>query len=64
MPADLMPADAGLILADAYSADIVRQGPEHPMPAATPRPMLLRYDHAAALRLQRITDPEAASHSG
>lgn len=64
MPSSLLPADAGLILADAYSADIVRQGPEHPMPAATRRAMLLRYAHAAALRLQRITDPETNGHGG
>jgi hypothetical protein len=59
VPADLMPHDAGLILADAYSADIVWPAPEHPMAAATRRAMLLRFAHAAALRLQRLTDPEA-----
>jgi hypothetical protein len=37
MPADLMPQDARLILADAYSADIVRHAPEHRMAAATRR---------------------------
>ena len=64
MKAGLMPADAGPILADAYSADIVRQGAEHPMPPATRRAMLLRYAHAAALRLQRMTDPEVAANGG
>jgi hypothetical protein len=64
VPADLIPPDAGLILADAYSADIVRQAPEHQMAAATRRAMLLRYAHAAALRLQRITDPETNAHGG
>jgi hypothetical protein len=53
VPADHMPQDAGLILADAYSADIVRHAPEHRMAAVTRRAMLLRFAHAAALRLQR-----------
>jgi hypothetical protein len=64
VPTDIMPQDAGLILADAYSADIVRHAPEHPMAAATRRAMLLRFAHAAALRLQRVADPEASAHRG
>jgi hypothetical protein len=64
LPASEFPQDAGLILADAYSADVIRQAPEHRMAAATRRSMLLRYAHAAALRLQRLTDPEAAAHDG
>lgn len=64
LPASEFPQDAGLILADAYSADVIRQAPEHRMTAATRRSMLLRYAHAAALRLQRLTDPEAAAHDG
>jgi hypothetical protein len=62
VPASEFPQDAGLILADAYSADVIRQAPEHRMAAATRRSMLLRYAHTAALRLQRVTDPEAAAH--
>jgi hypothetical protein len=58
VPSDDFPQDVGLILADACSAYVVRPAPEHRM-AATRRSMLLRYAHAAALRLQRITDPEA-----
>jgi hypothetical protein len=59
MPADLMPQDVGLVLADAYSADIVRRAPEHRMATATRRAMLLRFAHSAAIRLQRVTDPQA-----
>ena len=29
VPVDIMPEDAGLILADAYGGDILRQAPEH-----------------------------------
>jgi hypothetical protein len=64
VPRDEFPQDAGLILADAYSADVVRPAPEHRMAAATRHSMLLRYAHAAALRLQRVTDPEPNAHGG
>ncbi len=62
VPAGEFPQDAGLILADGYSADVIRQAPEHRMAAATRRSMLLHFAHAAALRLQRLTDPESAAH--
>jgi hypothetical protein len=37
VPREIMPRDAGLILADAYSAEVLREAPEHrmaPPPAA------------------------------
>jgi hypothetical protein len=34
-PIEIMPEDAGLILADAYSAEILRQAPEHRIAADT-----------------------------
>jgi hypothetical protein len=64
VPRDDFPQDVGLILADAYSADVVRPAPELRMAPATRRSMLLRYAHAAALRLQRVTDPEASAQGG
>jgi hypothetical protein len=48
MPVDIMPEDAGLILADAYGGDILRQAPEHRMAPATRRAVLMRFAHAAA----------------
>ena len=56
VPVDIMPDDAGLILADAYGGDILRQAPEHRMAPATRRAMLLRFAHAAAQRLHRLSD--------
>jgi hypothetical protein len=53
-----MPEDAGLILADAYGAEILRQAPEHRVAAATRRALLLRFAQAAAHRLHRLSDPE------
>lgn len=59
VPLEIFPADAGLILADGYGAEIVRAAPEHRLPGATRRSMLLRYARTAALRLQTLTDPAA-----
>jgi len=64
VPIEIMPGDAGLILADAYGAEILRQAPEHRIAAATRRAVLMRFAHAAALRLHRLSDPEAIARSG
>jgi len=53
-----MPEDAGLILADAYGAAVLRDAPEHKMPAATRKAMLVRLARAAADRLHRLADPD------
>jgi len=57
VPVDIMPEDAGLILADAYGGDILRQAPEYRMAPATRRAVLMRFAHAAAHRLHRLSDP-------
>jgi hypothetical protein len=57
VPLEIFPEDAGLILADAYGADMVRQAPEHRLPPATRRSLLLRFARTAAQRLQSLNDP-------
>ena len=57
VPCEIFPADAGLIVADAFGAAIVCEAPEHRLPAARRRSVMLRFAHAAALRLQALTDP-------
>jgi hypothetical protein len=57
VPREIFPADAGLIVADAFSASVVGEAPEHRLPAATRKAIMLRFAHAAALRLQALTDP-------
>ena len=57
VPLDIFPEDAGLILADAYGAEIMREAPEHKLPAATRKAMMLRFARCAALRLQSLADP-------
>lgn len=59
VPADIFPEDAGLILADLYGADLMREAPEHRLPAATRKAMLVRFAQAAAHRLHGLIDPGA-----
>jgi hypothetical protein len=58
VPRDIFPADAGLIVADAFGASIIGEAPEHRLAAATRKAMMLRFAHAAALRLQALADPQ------
>ena len=57
VPQDIFPADAGLIVADAFGAQIVCEAPEHKLHAATRKSMMLSIARAAALRLQSLIDP-------
>jgi hypothetical protein len=57
VPREIFPADAGLIIADAFGASIAGEAPEHRLPAARRKTMILRFAHAAALRLQALVDP-------
>lgn len=57
VPLDIFPADAGLILADSYGAEVMREAPEHRLAAATRKAMMLRFARCAALRLQALADP-------
>ncbi len=58
VPCEIFPGDAGLIVADAFGASIVCEAPEHRLPAATRKTVMLRFAHAAALRLQALADPQ------
>jgi hypothetical protein len=58
VPADIFPADAGLIVADGYGGELLREAPEHRLHASTRKGMLIAFARAAALRLQSLVDPE------
>ena len=60
-PTGILPEDAGLILADAYGADIARVAPEHRLPSARRKAVTLRFAHAAAARLHTLADPQGAA---
>ncbi len=57
VPCDIFPPDTGLIVADAFGADMKCDAPEHRLPAATRKGMLLRFGQTAAMRLQALSDP-------
>lgn len=56
-PTDLLPDDTGLIIADAYDADIIRMGPEAKLPPARRKVMTQKFARHAALRWQAARDP-------
>jgi hypothetical protein len=58
VPCEIFPPDAGLIVADAFGASILCEAPEHRLPAATRKSVMLRFAHAAALRLQALANPQ------
>jgi hypothetical protein len=58
VPLDIFPADAGLILADSYGAELVREAPEHRLHPATRKSVTLAFARAAAGRLQALCDPQ------
>jgi hypothetical protein len=58
LPCEIFPADTGLIVADAYGAHLHCEAPEHRLPPATRKAMMLRFALAAAQRLNRLNDPQ------
>ena len=58
-PTELLPEDSGLIIADGFDAEIVREGEVRRLSAARRKALMLRFATAAARRLQRWTDPDA-----
>src|SRR5229473_7295897 len=48
VPCDIFPPDTGLIVADAFGAEFKCEAPEHKLPAATRKSMMLLFARAAA----------------
>ena len=57
-PVDLLPEGAGLILADAWDAEIARLPEPVPLPSARRRALVQRFARTAASRLGQFTDPD------
>lgn len=51
VPAEIFPQDCGFILSDGYGAEILREAPEHRLPAPTRKALTLRMARAGAARL-------------
>ena len=56
-PTELLPDGTGLLLADAYDAEIVRMGPETRLAPARRKVIVQKFARHAALRLQALRDP-------
>lgn len=56
-PVDLLPADAGIILADAWDAEIVRWPEAVALSGARRRALTQRFARTAAARLALLADP-------
>jgi hypothetical protein len=58
VPCEIFPNDTGLIVADAFGAQIKCEAPEHRLHASTRKSMMLSFARCAALRLQSLADPQ------
>lgn len=56
-PTQILPPETGLILADAYDAEILRMGPETPLAGARRKGMVHKFARHAAGRLHSLRDP-------
>jgi len=57
-PVELLPEGSGLIVADAYDAEIVRMAPEHKLAGARRKVMMQKFARHAALRWHAARDPD------
>ncbi|WP_109467458.1 MmcB family DNA repair protein [Albibacillus kandeliae] len=56
-PTDLLPEGTGLIIADAYDAEIIRMAPETKLAPARRKVMVQKFATHAARRLHALRDP-------
>lgn len=59
-PVDLLPEESGLIIGDAYGAEIVRMSDEIRLAPARRKVMVQKFATHAARRLHRLRDPDMA----
>jgi len=59
-PSEILPQDAGIILADDFDGELVRWPPETPLAGARRRALTQRFARTAAQRLGLIIDPGLA----
>lgn len=62
-PTELLPEDTGLIVADAYDAEIIRMAPEAKLPGARRKVMVQKFARHAALRWHVARDPQVSAFS-
>ncbi len=59
-PADIIPQDAGLIIADRFAGEMIRDQQPRKLSASRRRALAARMARAASARLHRLLDPEGA----
>lgn len=64
MDADILPVEAGLIIADNWGGAIIRHPAEAPLSAARRKSITLHFARAAALRLHGLYDQPRLDMSG
>lgn len=57
VPPEIMPDDAGLLIADAFGAAILREAPDHILTAPRRKAVTLGFAHTAARTLHALADP-------
>ena len=62
-PTGLLPEGTGLIIADAYDAEIVRMGPESALPGARRKALVQKFARHAAIRQHAARDPQITAFS-
>ena len=63
-PRPLIPDECGLMVADAFSAVVLRDGSTTRLDASRRRALTMRFARIAATRLRRLLDPEAGRLGG
>ncbi|PZU93616.1 MAG: DNA repair protein MmcB-related protein [Chelatococcus sp.] len=56
-PLEVLPEDVGLIVADAYGGQLLREPPRHPLSGARRKALTIAFARLAALRLHGLDDP-------
>lgn len=56
-PTEILPDDTGLIFADGYGGEIIREAPHTPLAPARRKAMIQRFAMTSAQRLQNYRDP-------
>ncbi len=58
-PLELLPEETGLLIGDAYDAEVIRMAPEAKLAAARRKVIIQKFASIAARRLQALRDPMA-----
>lgn len=58
VPSGIFPEEVGLILADGFGAEIMRESPALALPAATRKALTIQLARLASARLSALSDPE------